>query len=402
LPNSPYIDRRPILVAALLASLLLLALVEAADPEDEYTLFRDDFEDGDADDWEIEVPEGSEGGVSVVLEGGNNVLEIRDRAQAVAGSPGWTDYTLEVRVKLLSQTSSVVIVFRWGDGEPTRRYMVQYWAGYTNLKFSKQAGDEFTDIAFTEDQDFNPDIWRTIKITSKNDEFWAYVDGELQLHVTDDAFPSGRIGFDADPDSLIHIDDVKVTTGQGLYVADLLERAEEAINQARIRGADTSDAEDHLNKARAAQDRGDLDSAESNAEEAIHEAETATAREDGPSQPSNQGDRLTWSVELIAGVVTIGAAIVGAAGWYYRARSTRRRGTILYNKFLNSVDDVYSRFKLNSNRCEAELLKLKEEIFRDFKEGLIEGENFDTLDRMIERYLREIREELERDQGQGT
>jgi len=29
-------------------------------------------------------------------------------------------------------------------------YLAQYWAGYSNLKFSKQDGDEFTDIAFTE------------------------------------------------------------------------------------------------------------------------------------------------------------------------------------------------------------------------------------------------------------
>ena len=385
-------------MVALLASLLLLAPVEAADPGDEYTLFEDDFEDENADHWEIEVPEDSEGVVAVVLEGDNNVLEIRDRAQAIAGSPGWTDYTVEVRVKLLSQESSVVVFLRRGDGEPIRSYMVQYWAGYSNLKFSKREGDEFTDVAFTDDLDFSPDIWRTIRATIKNDEFQIYVDGELQLHVTDGAFPSGRIGFDADPDSLIHIDDVKVTTGQEFYVTDLLEQAEDAINEARIRGADTSEAEDFLSGARSAQDRGDYDSAESQAEDAIHAAETATIREVEP-EASDQGDRLTWSVELVAGIVTIGAAIVGVGGWYYRARSMRRRGTILYNKFLNSVDDVYSRFKLNSSRCEAELLKLKEEIFRDFKEGLIEGESFNVLDGRIDRYLREIREELERDQG---
>ena len=247
--------------------------------------------------------------------------------------------------------------------------------------------------------DFSPDVWRTIKVTSKNDEFWVYVDGELQLHVTDGAIPSGMIGFDTDPGSLIHIDDVRVTAQQEFYVSHLLDLAVNAINEARIRGADTSDAEDHLDDARAAQDRGDLDSAESNAEEAIHAAETAMAPEDEPQQSSSQGDRLTWSVELMAGVVTIGAAIVGAAGWYYRTRSTRRRGTILFNRFLSSVDDVYSRFKMNSNRCEAELLRLKEEIFRDFKEGLIEGESFNTLDERIERYLREIREETERDQS---
>ncbi|HUS77438.1 MAG TPA: hypothetical protein VM050_02065 [Patescibacteria group bacterium] len=36
-----------------------------------------------------------------------------------------------------------------------------------------------------------------------------------------------------------------------------------AINEARIRDADTSDAEDYLREARAAQDRDDLDEVES-------------------------------------------------------------------------------------------------------------------------------------------
>jgi len=54
--------------------------VDASDPEKTYVLFQDDFEDGNANDWELQVSEDSEGGVSVVLDGDNNVLQIRDRA----------------------------------------------------------------------------------------------------------------------------------------------------------------------------------------------------------------------------------------------------------------------------------------------------------------------------------
>lgn len=97
-------------------------------------------------------------------------------------------------------------------------------------------------------------------------------------------------------------------------------------------------------------------------------------------------------MKLVAGVVTIGAAIVG--GWYYRSRSTRRRGRILFTRFMGSVDDIYSRYKMNSSRCEAELIRLKDEILGNFKDGLIDEENFDTLAKRIERYLKEIREEI--------
>ena len=106
---------------------------------------------------------------------------------------------------------------------------------------------------------------------------------------------------------------------------------------------------------------------------------------------------LDWTLQTITGLLTVGAALVGVFGWVYRKRLMDRRGRILITKRLEEVDDIYSRFKMNSIKCEAELIRLKGEILHEFKEGLIDEQNFETLDRRIDTYLKEIREEIQRD-----
>jgi hypothetical protein len=66
---------------------------------------------------------------------------------------------------------------------------------------------------------------------------------------------------------------------------------------------------------------------------------------------------------------------------------------------LEEVDDVYSRFKMNAIKCESELIRLKSEVLREFKEEIIDEENFELLDSRIEDYLKEIREEIEKEDG---
>ncbi|MFQ6053670.1 MAG: hypothetical protein ACE5OO_05530, partial [Candidatus Bathyarchaeia archaeon] len=106
---------------------------------------------------------------------------------------------------------------------------------------------------------------------------------------------------------------------------------------------------------------------------------------------------ITWSIELVTGVITIGAAGVGVAGWMARTRSTRRRKKVLFKKLMDGIDDVYSRFKMNTRRCEAELHRLKDEALDEFKEGMIDEDNYETLIKRIDEYMREVREEIEKE-----
>ena len=80
----------------------------------------------------------------------------------------------------------------------------------------------------------------------------------------------------------------------------------------------------------------------------------------------------------------------------FRTRNVKRKGRILVKRFMNEVDNIYSRFKMNSIRCESELLRLKNDVLNEFKEGIIDEQNFKILDERIDHYLTEVREEVHR------
>jgi len=105
----------------------------------------------------------------------------------------------------------------------------------------------------------------------------------------------------------------------------------------------------------------------------------------------------TWSIEMIATLITIGGATVGVVGWMFRTRSERRRRVILYKELLQGVDSIYTRFKMNARQCEAELYRFKELVMSEFKQGMITEENYNVLDGRIEEFLAEIREEILRE-----
>ena len=107
---------------------------------------------------------------------------------------------------------------------------------------------------------------------------------------------------------------------------------------------------------------------------------------------------ITWSMELVTGLLTISAAGIGVAGWMVKMHSTRRRKKILFKNLMEEVDEVYSRFKMNAIRCEAELHRLKDDVLDEFKEGMIEEDNFNVLGRRIDDYMREVREEIKKEQ----
>ncbi len=181
----------------------------------------------------------------------------------------------------------------------------------------------------------------------------------------------------------------------------MVEDAQDAINDARLVEADTREAEKLLEKGRVKIAEGGLSGAEALIKEAILKA--AAAQTEEPASPQGVGLEslagIIWSVELIAGVISIGAAGLGVVGWMTRTRRTRRKSRILFKKMLEEVDDVYSHFKMNARRCEAELLRIKGDVFAGFKDGLIEEEGFHTLDTRIDEYIKDVRREIEKSEG---
>ena len=100
-------------------------------------------------------------------------------------------------------------------------------------------------------------------------------------------------------------------------------------------------------------------------------------------------------MELITGFITIGAAGVAIVSWMTRTQRARRKKKILFERFLGEVDSVHSDFKLNAHRCETELHKLNNDVLSEFKQGTLDEEHYNTLNRRIEDYMREVRKRID-------
>ena len=242
-------------------------------PGHSYIIFQEDFEDGDAEDWSMNIPDEAPpgSGWTIELDDGNYVLSGRGQTWAEAGDFSWTNYTLEVKVKMLSPPFGGHISFRF---RAPLRYFVQFWSN--DMVITKEYMGTFTEVVHSSVL-LNPNTWYDFKIDVVGNSMWVYVDDVLKLeHVDeDDPILSGRIGLESSPDSQIYFDDVKVSTTYRLYVEHLIQEAEDEIYKAKQIDAETIEAEQRLSDAQTAFSDGDLASTESLALEAFNLAKSA-------------------------------------------------------------------------------------------------------------------------------
>ena len=384
----------------LMCSGLGVNVVSAA--EHTHVVFEDDFEDGTSEAWRMwspqEAVEGS--GWAVLYDGGNNVLRLKGNVFAEAGDEGWANYTIEVRVKFVEGPDGTHISVR--VGVPAPRYFIRLTnEGVFITKEKKGIGEqnEFIDIATATTNRFE-NRWYSVKVACDGPRLTVYIDNVLVLdHVdADEPILVGGIALESAREGVIYFDDVKVLMTYQVYISQFLDEALKQINEARAANADTGEAENIYEKAEAKLKEGDLPGAERLAKEAISLAEAARAAASEPQPQQSASGGSFWSIEVVAGVVSIGAAGVGVVGWALRERSARRRGQVLFRKLMEEVDNVYGSFKMNSRRCEAELLRLKGEVLAGFKEGVLEEESLHALEGRIEAYMSEVRKEIEKEE----
>ena len=103
---------------------------------------------------------------------------------------------------------------------------------------------------------------------------------------------------------------------------------------------------------------------------------------------------MIWSIEWVAVIISLFGFAVGAGGWIVRTRSARKRKKILFTKLMDDVDAIFSRFKMNALRCQAELYKLREQVLDEFKQGLIDEEKYNILNNRVDDYLKEVEEKI--------
>ena len=242
----------------------------SVDPlEHTYVVFEDTFEDGDAEEWTIKIPPDAPSGSFWMVEpdDGGYMLSESGHVWAEAGDYGWTNYTAEVKVKLLGSVGGGIhINFRMSG--PGGRYYLDI-AGALSLHKEYPAGT-YTDLKVVE-VFLGPNRWYNIKIVCVGNSIEVYVDDVLRLSYVDEEDPllSGKIGLECAPGAQVYFDDVKVYTTYRLYVEYLIGDASDEIGEAKMLDADTGAAEQKLAEARDALSGGDLPAAESLAEEAI-------------------------------------------------------------------------------------------------------------------------------------
>jgi hypothetical protein len=93
-------------------------------------------------------------------------------------------------------------------------------------------------------------------------------------------------------------------------------------------------------------------------------------------------DVMQATLALVGTFLSVG--LLGGA-WL---RSRRRRNTL--KNFLVEVDNVYFKFKSQRQKCEEELLKLRNTILEDVTEGKITESNYEIIEKRIDKHMKEL------------
>jgi cytochrome c-type biogenesis protein CcmE len=459
-----------------------------------FLIFKDDFEDGDFSGWVTSVaPEVEASMWKVEKEGDNYVLSGEGDCWSSTGDQEWTDYILELKIKLIRGCGEISFRMIQKTEAPERyiikifRYELCLVKGEPYLKEERHTDLKCVSV------DLDPDEWYTVKTVCQGNNIKIYLNDNLKIDYTDndEPFLSGMIvlattPYDEGKLSHLYFDDVKVSQITATSdINDLILYAQSEIDEAKEINADVNAAELKLEQAKQALAQEDYQIVQYLVDEAVWLAKRASVDQititnlkvmatkisghsvtitgtvknlearygvgydftlddgtdgisvtyqgvladigneyevevtgvfDAPSETvaasriekisvpltseptvSTGPLGVTLSLEQITLLISIGGTAVGVIGWMARTRSTNRRKKILFKKLIEEVDDVYSRFKMNSRRCEGELHRLKDEVLDEFKEGMIDEDNYNVLDRRIDDYLKEVKEQIEKE-----
>jgi pectate lyase len=179
--------------------------------------FCDDFEDGDAAGWT------SIGGTwSVVADGSSVYRGASGSGNAIAGSPAWTDQTVEARMKVV-QFGNTKPGFRGGViaryANATSYYaFVLDGAGSLRVLKDGDAPPAHTGSCGKIDANLTTGSWHTLKIAvsgSTSVRIQTFLDGAAvhDCTTTADTVAAGSAGaYVYGPNTIVEFDDVKVST----------------------------------------------------------------------------------------------------------------------------------------------------------------------------------------------
>ncbi|WP_216477242.1 3-keto-disaccharide hydrolase [Paenibacillus brevis] len=168
------------------------------------TIFSDDFEDNDFSDWTV-----SGGSWNLTTDGSLTLSQNTASGEAIAytGNASWNDYTYSARIKLLTASGNVGLLFRYVDN--SNYYTLRLNDSGDKLELYKKSGGTMTLVSST-GYAVTPGQWAAMKVSVSGNVIIGYVDGVQLLQWTDASpLPAGKIGIRMHT-SAARMDDVKV------------------------------------------------------------------------------------------------------------------------------------------------------------------------------------------------
>lgn len=188
-------------------------------------LFSDDFEDGDMADWGLGP--GEDGGpVDWTVQtdaNGNHVLAGSSHQWATVGSPSWTDYSLQVKVRAIGGGHTHLNIHVNSQG--------RYYMNFPNGNLYRDPGGKMVQsLRIQRDEQ-----WHTVRMLAVGQLIRVWLDDKLAAEYEDaEPLGTGAVGLEALLGGTMWYDDVLVCTASAESAAPAAATASppEAVNAA--------------------------------------------------------------------------------------------------------------------------------------------------------------------------
>ena len=186
---------------------LLLALAVVVPVAFAAALFVDDFEDGNLDGWTR-----SGGSWSVVVDGSHVASQSSTsaRATALTGQTGWSDYSMQARVKVLAFNGSDRFAALAARAQGTTSAYLLSLRSSNRVLLERLVGGASTTVA-SAPLAVSTGTWYTLRLEVQGGTLRAIVDGALLATASDSQFSAGRVGL-VTLNARAEFDDVQVDT----------------------------------------------------------------------------------------------------------------------------------------------------------------------------------------------
>jgi hypothetical protein len=181
----------------------------------EGTLFMDDFESGAAK-WTFTqgtcsvIVDGADGGTDVTNSNVLNCINGGNEARALAGQVGWGEYSVQAKVKVNAMDAGRRIYLAGRFTDSSNWYGAAIYNGTPyEVEVRKKVAGTSTTIAHVP-YAIELGKWYTLKLEVKGSTLRLFVNGVIQIEITDPQFASGQIALLVDR-SDVSWDEVTVT-----------------------------------------------------------------------------------------------------------------------------------------------------------------------------------------------